>query len=79
MSETRKPIPRAPNFDPEVVKLLTIETYKRRLEDDCAGNVERMIAADKDAGQKLEARAQAYSPIVRAVLRALEDMQKETA
>ncbi len=54
---------------------IAVEVYKLRLEDPTGGGkdaVKRMLAADKDNGEKLRGRARAYVPIVRACIKALE-------
>ncbi len=51
--------------------------YRLRLEDDCKGNVERMLAKDDDGGVKLRNRAKAYNPLTRAYLVAL-NIETET-
>lgn len=56
---------------PEQVDDLCEAVYKIRLEEDCKGNVERMIAKDEDQGQKLRGRSRLYRPIVMATLQAL--------
>ena len=54
--------------DPERVKDVAEAVYRDRLgECDAAA----MVAKDKDQGQKLRARAQAYAPLVAPFARAL--------
>lgn len=60
-----------PTFDPEYIRDLSEEAYRLRLEQDCAGNVERMIEKDEDQGEKLRNRAGAYDPLTRAYLKVL--------
>jgi hypothetical protein len=48
----------------EVVRYAEL-VYRDRLG---AGEAERMIAKDKDNGQKLHVRAQSYAPVVRSLL-----------
>lgn len=60
-----------PTFAPEYIRDISEKVYRLRLEQDCAGNVERMIAKDEDAGQKLRNRAAAYDPLTRAYLKVL--------
>ncbi len=60
-----------PTFDPEYIRDLSEQTYRLRLEQDCAGNVARMIEKDEDDGQKLRNRAGAYDPLTRAYLEVL--------
>lgn len=57
-----------PTFDPCYIRDLSEKVYRIRLEQECAGNVDRMIAKDKDDGQKLRNRAGQYDPITRAYL-----------
>lgn len=56
---------------PEQVDDLCEAVYKIRLEDDCKGNVERMLKKDDDGGKKLRGRSRSYRPTVMAVLQAL--------
>jgi hypothetical protein len=65
---TREP---KPTFDPEYIRDLSEKVYRTRLEQECAGNVERMIAKDEDSGKKLRNRAGQYDAITRAYLDAL--------
>ncbi len=58
-------------FDPEYIRDLSERVYRVRLEQDSAGNVNRMIAKDKDCGKKLRARAGSYDPLTRAYLKVL--------
>jgi hypothetical protein len=60
-----------PTFDPCYVRDLSEAVYRIRLEQECAGNVERMIAKDGDSGQKLRNRAGQYDPLTRAYLNVL--------
>lgn len=60
-----------PTFDPEYIRDVSEKTYRLRLEQDCAGNVDRMIAKDEDSGAKLRNRAGAYDPLTRAYLKVL--------
>jgi hypothetical protein len=60
-----------PTFDPEFIRDISEGTYRLRLEQDCHGNVERMIAKDEDEGQKLRNRAAAYDPLTRSYLKVL--------
>lgn len=60
-----------PTFDPEYIRNLSEAVYRRRLIDDSGeGADERMIAKDKDSGEKLRGRAAAYDPLTRAYLHA---------
>jgi hypothetical protein len=58
-------------LDPEYVRDISERVYRIRLEQDCAGNVERMIAKDEDDGKKLRSRARAYDSLTRVYLEAL--------
>lgn len=58
-----------PTFDPTYIRDLSERVYRLRLEHDSVGNVERMIAKDKDGGEKLRARAASYDPLTRAYLK----------
>ncbi len=60
-----------PTFDPDYIRGISEEVYRLRLEQDCAGNVERMIAKDEDGGKKLRNRAGSYDPLTRAYLKVL--------
>lgn len=65
-----------PTFDPEYIRDLSEKVYRIRLEQDCAGNVERMLAKDAemdsmDDGKKLRNRSGQYDPITRAYLHVL--------
>lgn len=56
---------------PSEIRDISEKVYRRRLEDSCKGDVERMIAKDKDEGQKLRGRAVMYDGPTRAYLDAL--------
>lgn len=60
-----------PTFDPSHIRDISERTYRHRLEQDCAGNVARMIEKDEDNGEKLRNRAAAYDPLTRAYLHVL--------
>ncbi len=62
---------RKPTFDPAYIRDLSEKVYRLRLEQDCPGNIERMIAKDEDNGEKLRNRAAAYDPLTRAYLKVL--------
>lgn len=62
---------KAPTFDPTYIRDLSEQVFRIRLEQDCEGNVARMIAKDEDTGQKLRNRASAYDPLTRAYLKIL--------
>lgn len=62
----------AKTHDPDIVQEISVEVYKILLVADSGiGAVERMIAEDKDSGQKLAGRARAYNRITRAHLTVL--------
>jgi hypothetical protein len=68
--KTREP---KPTFDPEYIRDLSERVYRIRLEQDCAGNVARMLAKDaekdpEDGGKKLRNRAGQYDPLTRVYL-----------
>jgi len=58
-------------FDPEYIRDLSEAVYRMRLEQDCAGNTDRMLAKDNDGGKKLRNRAGAYDPLTRVYLKTL--------
>ena len=60
-----------PTFDPTFIRDISERTYRVRLEQDCEGNVARLIETDKDGGEKLRNRAGAYDPLTRAYLKVL--------
>ena len=60
-----------PTFDPTYIRDISEKAYRIRLEQDCAGNVDRMIERDEDNGEMLRNRAAAYDPLTRAYLKAL--------
>jgi hypothetical protein len=60
-----------PTFDPEYIRDISEKVYRARLEQECAGNVDRMLEKDKDGGAKLRNRAGAYDPLTRAYFAAL--------
>ena len=53
--------------------------YRIRLEQDCKGNVERMIAKDEDNGEKLRNRAASYDALTRAYLKVLRPIEPSKA
>jgi hypothetical protein len=62
-----------PTFDPEYIRDLSEKVYRIRLEQECEGNVSRMLAKDAekdpaDNGKKLRNRAGQYDSITRAYL-----------
>lgn len=68
MTSRREP---KPTFDPEYIRDLSERVYRDMLEQDCPGNVERMITKDEDDGRKLRNRAGYYDRLTRAYLKAL--------
>lgn len=60
-----------PTFDPEYIRDISEMAYRLRLEQDCEGNVARMIEKDEDEGQMLRNRSGAYDPLTRAYLKVL--------
>lgn len=63
--------PRPPSFDPEYIRDLSVRAYRLRLEQECPGNVARMLEKDADDGTKLRGRAAAYDALTRAYLKVL--------
>ena len=57
-----------PTFDPEYIRDVSVYVYRMRLEQDCEGNVDRMLFKDNDGGKKLRNRAGIYDPLTRAYL-----------
>jgi hypothetical protein len=75
MTEEPKAKGRAPfHFTPEQVRDISERVYRVKLEAENhpPGAVERMIAKDKDDGQKLRNRAGAYDALTRCYLTVLE-------
>lgn len=66
------PKKRTAEFDPEKVRDVSEAVYRRRLEDDCKGNLEKMLKKDGDGGVKLRNRAGAYDTLTRAYMRVLK-------
>jgi hypothetical protein len=62
---------RKPTSAPEYIRDLSEKVYRIRLEQDCDGNVARMIAKDEDSGEKLRNRAGSLDPLTRAYLKVL--------
>jgi len=65
-----------PTFDPEYIRDISEQAYRIRLEQDSAGNVERMLKKDSeidpdDNGKRLRGRAASYDPLTRAYLKVL--------
>lgn len=55
----------------EEVRDISVEVYKRRLEDSQAGAVDRMLAKDEHDGSKLRSRAASYDALTRAYMAVL--------
>lgn len=75
MAEKKSQPPRAPTHSPEFVRDVSEAIYRIRLNDTSGGGngaVDRMIAKDKDDGQKLRGRAAIYDPIIRVALDVLK-------
>lgn len=67
-----QPNNREPTFSADYIRDISEAVYRIRLEQDCPGNVERMIVKDKnDGGKMLRNRASSYDPLSRAYLKAL--------
>lgn len=62
---------RKPTFNPQHIRDLSERVYRIRLEQECDGNIDRMIAKDGDGGAKLRGRCAAYDALSRAYLEAL--------
>lgn len=60
-----------PTFAPEYIRDLSEKVYRLRLEQDCAGNVARMIEKDEDNGEMLRNRAGFFDGLTRAYLKVL--------
>ena len=58
--------------DPEVVRDVSVAVYMMRLEQNCRGDVQRMIDKDGDKGAKLRNRAREYDALTRCYLKVLE-------
>ena len=56
----------------ERVRDISEKVYCMRLENDCHGNVERMLEKDGDGGKKLRNRASAFDTLTRCYVEALE-------
>lgn len=68
MSVAREP---KPAWSPEYIRDISEAVYRARLEQDCPGNIERMIAKDEDTGEKLRNRAGSYDALTRVYLKTL--------
>lgn len=63
---------RKPTFDPDYIRDLSEKAYRLRLiQDGGEDEPARMIAKDKDNGEKLRNRASSYDPLTRAYLQVL--------
>lgn len=63
---------RAETFDAKYIEDVADEVYRVRLDDDSGkGAAARMIAKDRDEGQKLHRRSRSYIGIVTACLKVL--------
>jgi len=60
-----------PTFDPAYIRDLSEKVYRLLLENDCAGNVTRMIEKDEDNGEMLRNRAGFYDRLTRTYLKVL--------
>lgn len=60
----------------EFIRDISEKVYRRRLEDDCPGNTERMLEKDNDAGKKLRNRSGSYDKLTRAYLEVLGIMPR---
>lgn len=66
MSEAKE---RKPTFAPEYIRDISEQVYRKRLIAESGGGTpDRMIAKDKDNGEKLRNRAGSYDPLTRAYL-----------
>jgi hypothetical protein len=72
----KKPKPeRKPTHSVDLVRDVSEAIYRihlNKLSGGGSGAVERMIAKDKDQGQKLRGRAAIYDPIIRTALEVLK-------
>ena len=69
-------VPGDPTDNPDWIRDISVAIYKMRLDDPSGGGhgaVERMLAKDGDAGQKLRGRAASYDPLTRAYVRYFRD------
>lgn len=67
--------PRTVEFPKDLVRDISERVYRIRLEQDCKGNVERMIAKDKDNGEKLRNRSESYDSLTRTYLHVIKEME----
>jgi hypothetical protein len=61
---------RNPSAAERAKKIRDVSTavYAKRLDQECKGNSERMLAQDNDGGAKMRGRAAAYDSLTRAYL-----------
>lgn len=64
---------RKPKYHPDHVRDISEAIYRRRLEDNRKGAVDRMLAKDGDGGVLLRQRAGAYDALTRHYLEVLEN------
>ena len=75
MAEKKKAPEKEPVHSLEFIRDVSEQVYRIRLNEPSGGGngaVERMIAQDKDQGQKLRGRAAIYDPIIRVALDVLK-------
>lgn len=53
---------------PAEIDDLVVRVYRRRLNDACPGDADRMVEKDDDGGKAQRARSDFYRPMVMAVL-----------
>lgn len=53
---------------PEEIDDLVLRVYRRRLNDACPGDADRMVEKDDDGGKAQRSRSEWYRPMVMAVL-----------
>jgi hypothetical protein len=63
---------------PEEIRDISVEVYKKLLDDGCKGDAQRMLDKDrekdpKDDGKKMRSRAGIYDRAVRATLEVLSE------
>lgn len=62
-----------PKYNPIEIRDISESVYCIRLEQDCPGNVARMIEEDEDTGERLRTRAAIYDPLTRVYLDVLSE------
>jgi hypothetical protein len=50
------------------IRDISVAVYAKRLNQECHGSADRMLAKDADGGLKMRGRAAAYDPLTRAYL-----------